>query len=138
MPDAFFIPRQVRIRGGANLTSDINLSAGGVDLAVSNAATGTDLVSYGVHYTTQTTGTFLIDPPEIGRSVHIFAGAAATGTTYTFIPDTTDVVFYSSSGGQNARALALNGSAAVEIVGITTALWGVLVRSGNVVGTSST
>lgn len=138
MPDAYFIPRQLRVRGGGNFTSDINLSAGGVDLAVFNASSGTNLVSYGYHYSTGTTATFLLSDPEVGRDVAFVAGAATTGTTYTVLLNNTATFFVSTSGGANARQIALNGGAGVHLVGLTTALYGVLANYGNTVGSSST
>lgn len=145
MPDALFIPRSLRTRGGATLTTSLNLSsgdvnftAGGVDDVVTNSATGTNLVSYGIHYTSQTTGTFLLADMEVGRSVSFNSLADATGTTYIVIPNTTAITFVSSSGGYNARQLSLNGGAGVIIQALTTAIWGVVASRGNVVGSSAT
>ena len=153
MPDSHFFPRGISIRGGAfgirsvgsiatssevNAVGDVNISAGGVDLAVFNATSGTNLVSYGVHYTTGTTATFLLANPEVGRDVYFIAGAASSGTTYTLVLNTTDTLFFSSSGGTNARQLALNAGAGVHLAGLTTGIYGVLASRGNVVGASST
>ena len=137
MPSAQFFPRGLAVRGGADFTTDLNMSAGGVDVAISVASSGTDLVSYGVHYFSGTTATYLLDAPEVGRSVH-FVGAGATGTTHTVVCDTTGVLYMSSSGSAAARQFAGNGGFGLEIVGSSAAVWTVIALRGNVVFSSST
>ena len=153
MPDSHFFPRGISIRGGAfgirsvgsiatssevNAVGDVNISAGGVDLAVFNATSGTNLVSYGLHYTSGTTATFLLANPEVGRNVEFHALAATTGTTYTVVVNTTDTLISMSTGGFNARQFAVNGGASVTLSGLTTGLYSISATRGNAVFSSST
>ena len=137
MPAGHYIPRGLVVRGGGDFTTDLNLSAGGVDEAVSVASSGTDLVSYGIHYFSGTTATYLLDAPEVGRVVR-FVGAGATGSTHTVVCDTTSVLFMSSSGAAAARQFAANGGFGLEVVGSSAAVWAVLNARGNVTFSSST
>ena len=153
MPDSRFFPRGISIRGGAfgirsvgsissssemNSVGDLNISAGGVDLAVFNATSGTNLVSYGAHYSSGTTATFLLADPEVGRTVEFHSLGATTGTTYTFVLNTTGTNIASATGGYNVRQFAMAGGAGTILMGLTTAIYGVVGVRGSVVFSSST
>lgn len=152
MPSREFFPRGIVVRGpviidgvgtiatssGINSVGDINISSGGVDLAVNNASSGTNLDSFGWHYSSGTTATFLLDNPEPGREVSFTSISGATGTTYTIVVETTSVNIATSSGGQNGRQVALNGAAGVRLLGLTSGLYVSVGQYGNVVYSSST
>lgn len=125
MPGFAWFGRGILARGG-----------GYVDMLFS-ATSGTQLVSYGNHLFTDTTATYLLKDPVVGRPVAFF-GTVATGTTYTIVCNTTATLIWSSSGAATGRQFAANGAFGCELVGTSSGAYAVLGTRGNVVFSSST
>lgn len=137
MPTGAWFGRGLIARGGADFTTDVNISSGGVDIPVAVASSATTIVSHGAHFFSATTATYLLANPEVGREIYFFGGAA-TGTTHTVVINTTASLFMSSSGTASARQFAANGGFGLKVFGTSSGLYNVHALFGNVVFSSST
>ncbi|OFV82182.1 MAG: hypothetical protein A2W26_00630 [Acidobacteria bacterium RBG_16_64_8] len=134
--------------GGATLTSgitasagDFTPSAGGVDLPLSTAAsTGTDLVAYGHHLmlTSSDGGYYMMDPPSVPGRTMSFIRLQTTASTSYLVPDATGVTFWTSSGSSEGRLVTISGHGSVTFLAVSTSVWAVLQKTGNVAMSSST
>jgi len=155
MPSRQWFPRAVTARGptlldgpgaiatssGLTVTGTLNLSSG-IDWPLTTGpSTGTDLVlgSRQVLITTSDGGYYRLDPPAtVGMEIDFLSGGTTASTHYV-IPDTTSVLFYTSSGSSGGRVAAINGQAAITFLALTTAQWIISRRhGGNIVTSSST
>lgn len=154
MPDRQWFPRGITVRGptlidgpgaiatssGITITDTLTLSSG-IDWPISTGpSTGTDLIIGNVHVlvTSSDGGYYRIDPPAtVGMDISIVRNGTTATTSY-FIPDTTGVLIYTSSGSSGGRLGTLSGGAGFSLLALTTAQWIPVRQWGNVAFTSST
>lgn len=138
--------RRLQVAGNATVSSEASFTdtvtlSSGIDWPLTTGpSTGTDFIlgSHQILITTSDGGYYRLDPPATPGMAIRFVSGGTTASTHIIIPDTTAVLFYTSSGSSGGRAANINGQAGMTFLALTTAQWIVTERFGNIVTSSST
>src|SRR3990167_918140 len=103
--------RRLQVAGNATVSSELAVTSvltlsSGVDRALTTGpSTGTDLIlgSRQILITTSDGGYYRLHPPATGGMEIDFLSGGTTASTHYVIPDTTSVLFYTSSGSSGGR-----------------------------------